>query len=74
MENRFYKELWALRFDKMLKLEEQSVTAYRDLLAEIRQKSKDHVIGPHLERLIADEKRHVGLVRELQEILARQKS
>ncbi len=72
MERRFYRELWGLRFKKMLALEEQSVKAYEELLAECSKKYKGHAIEPHLEKLIADEKKHALLVRELIELLAKQ--
>ena len=72
MEKRLYRELWHLRFQKMLELEKQSVVDYEALLAECKKKYKDHPIQPHLERLIADEKKHALLVGELIEILGRQ--
>ena len=72
MERRFYKELWGLRFKKMLMLEEKSVTDYEALLQECRKHSKSHSIIPHFERLIADEKKHAHLVKELIRILERQ--
>ena len=72
MERRFYKELWSIRFDKMLKLEKQSVAAYQALLDESRKRHKGHSIEPNLDKLIADEKKHTLLVQELIEILDRQ--
>lgn len=72
MERRFYRELWSLRFNKMLKLEKKSVVTYRDLLEECQKRFKDHSIISHLERLIRDEKRHARLVQELIKILNRQ--
>ena len=69
MERRFYKELWSIRFNKMLELEKQSVVAYQALLDESKKKHKGHSIEPHLEGLIADEKKHVTLVEELLQIL-----
>lgn len=72
MEKRFYKELWQLRFQKMLNLEEESIVAYQSLLEECQKRFKDHPIIPHFETLIADEKKHAALVRELLKILERQ--
>ena len=72
MERRFYRELWSIRFNKMLGLEQQSVTDYQELLKECRKKYKGHSIEPNLERLISDEKKHVLLVQELIEILNKQ--
>ena len=72
MERRFYKELWSLRFNKILKLEEKSVVDYEALLRDCKKHSKNHSIISHLERLIVDEKKHAILVQELIQILERQ--
>ena len=69
MERRFYKELWSIRFNKMFELEKQGIVAYEGLLRECKNKHKGHSIEAHLERLIADEKRHAILVEELLRIL-----
>ena len=62
-----------MRFAKMLKLEEQAVLDYQELLDESRAKHEEHPIVSHLERLIVDEKKHARLVRELLSILEKQK-
>ncbi len=72
MEKRLYKQLWGLRFKKMLHLEEKAASDYEALLRECRAKYNDHSIIPELERLIADEKKHTQLVKELLDILGRQ--
>ena len=72
MERRFYKELWKLRFEKMLKLEKDSIVAYQALLDESKRRFKNHSINAHLERLITDEKKHALLVQDLIQILERQ--
>jgi rubrerythrin len=72
MERRLYQELWKIRFDKMLQLEEQSVTDYEKLLEECKTKYKGHSLEPHLEQLIKDEKKHSLLCKELLAILERQ--
>jgi rubrerythrin len=69
MERKFYKELWDIRFNKMLVLERQGIVAYQGLLQECKTKHKGHSVEAHLERLIADEKRHAILVEELLQIL-----
>ena len=69
MKRRFYRELWALRFKRMLKLEEKSAVDYQVLIDECTKRFKDHSIVTHLTQLVADEKRHALLVRELIEIL-----
>lgn len=72
MERRFYRELWSLRFNKMLELEEKSVENYQALREECRARFQTHSIAEHLDQLIADEKRHALLVRELIQILEKQ--
>lgn len=69
MERRFYKELWKLRFQKMLKLEKQSISDYQSLLKDLNKRFKNHVVAPHLETLVADEKKHALLVEQLLQIL-----
>lgn len=72
MERRLYRELWSIRFQKMLKLEKDSAVSYEKLLNQCRQSNKDHAVIGHLERLVQDEKRHAKLCEELLEILGRQ--
>lgn len=72
MDRRFFKELWAIRFKKMLALEEKSASDYESLLKECKKHHPSHPIESHLERLITDEKRHARLVQELIKILNRQ--
>lgn len=72
MEPRFYKELWSLRFNKMLALEKKSVVDYQALIEECKKRFKNHSIIAHLKRLVADEKKHILLVQELIQILNRQ--
>ena len=72
MQRKLYRELWNIRFLKMLELEKKSIQSYEALLEECRKKHKGHSIEPHLERLIADEKKHERLVRQLLEILRAQ--
>ena len=72
MERRLYRELWKIRFDKMLQLEDQSVLDYQKLLEECKTKYKGHSLEPHLGQLIKDEKKHSLLCKELLAILERQ--
>ena len=72
MDRRLYKELWAIRFKRMLHLEKKGVHDYESLLKECKDDHRNHAIEPHLERLIQDEKKHVMLVEELIRILERQ--
>ncbi len=72
MKREFYRELWSLRFNRMLKLEEKSIVDYQALLDECKKHFKDHSIVTHLTKLVADEEKHAMLVGELIEILNRQ--
>ncbi len=73
MQRKLFKELWVLRFEKMLRLEEESVVAYESYLDECKEKYKDEKeVQRHLKTLIADEKKHARLVRELLKIVKRQ--
>lgn len=72
MKRRFYKELWSLRFERMLKLEEKSAADYQALIDECKKRFKNHAIVTHLTQLVVDEKKHALLVRELIKILNRQ--
>ena len=65
MKKKFYKQLWAIRFHKMLELEKKSIRNYEALLEECRKKYTGHSLEAHFEKLIADEKKHVRLVQEL---------
>ncbi len=71
MQRKLYKELWTMRFQKMLKLEEQSITDYESILKECKGKKKS-VLETDLKQLILDEKKHAKLVRELLSIVNRQ--
>ena len=74
MQRKLYKELWVLRFHKMLSLEHQSVEEYQVLLEECQKKSKGEIeLQNDLRKLIADEKKHAQLVQELLNIVQQQK-
>ena len=73
MNRKLYFELWQIRFQKLLGLEQKSIQDYRGLLAESKKNYPKHSIHPHLEEHIADEKKHELLVKELLEILKKQK-
>ncbi len=71
MQKKLYQELWNLRFQKMLALEEQSIVDYKDLIKECN-KFNDEETVEKLKQLIVDETRHAKLVRELIKIVKRQ--
>jgi rubrerythrin len=73
MDRRFYKELWRVRFQKMLRLENESIENYKQLLDESNSKYPEHhVLKTSFQKLITDEEKHARLVKELLEILERQ--
>ncbi|MBI4394580.1 MAG: hypothetical protein HY583_00125 [Candidatus Omnitrophica bacterium] len=66
MQRSLYKELWLMRFQKMLDLEREAVSGYSDLLKEYQDKYKgESQVQNHLKKLIIDEKKHAKLVEEL---------
>ena len=72
MQRKLFKELWSLRFQKMLDLEEESVKEYQRILKACgTAKVSDDVKGK-LKQLVEDETRHAKYVRELIKILDRQ--
>ena len=73
MQRQLYKELWVLRFQKMLRLEEESIVGYQKLLEECQKKSEGGLeLQNDLKKLITDEKRHAKLVQELLNIVRRE--
>ena len=72
MQKKLYKELWNLRFQKMLVLEEQSIQDYEEILKECGKSKAASETKEKLERLITDETRHAKYVRELIKIVNRQ--
>lgn len=76
MERRLYRELWMIRFQKMLKLEKGSLDVYQSLIKDCEKLEKlnhhKHAIQSHLEKIYEDEKKHVRLVEELISILEHQ--
>lgn len=71
MQRKLYKELWSMRFQKMLELEEQSIADYTLILKKCKEK-KNSVLETNLKKLISDETKHAKLVRELLSIVNRQ--
>ena len=73
MQRKLFKELWIMRFAKMLRLEEEGIQAYESLLDECQKKHKNEKeVHQDLKTLITDEKKHAKLVQELLKIVKRQ--
>ena len=73
MERTLYRELWQIRFQKMLNLELQAARDYQLLIERCRSLGGNAPVIECLEGLIRDEKRHAALAKELLLILERQK-
>lgn len=69
MQKKLYKELWRLRFQKMLALEEQSIQDYEQILKECTQENIQGTVKGRLKQVISDETAHVKLVQELIQIV-----
>jgi len=73
MQRKLYKELWMMRFQKMLELEQRSIIDYGSILKECQNKRKGNsALETNLKKLISDEKKHAKLVEELLKITSRQ--
>ena len=73
MQRKLFRELWVLRFEKMLRLEEEGIVTYESFLDECRKNHKsEKEVQEQLKTLITDEKKHARLVRELLKIVKRQ--
>ena len=69
MQKKLYKELWTLRFQKMLTLEEQGIQEYQNLLKDCVKAKADDSVKDKLKKLIADETRHAKYVQELLKVV-----
>ena len=72
MKRSLYRQIWKIRFEKMLKVELASAKEYEELLEECRKTNKTPAVAAHLERLVSDEKKHAKLCEQLLAILERQ--
>lgn len=73
MQRKLFKELWTLRFEKILEIEKQALQVYGALLKDCKTHYQDEAgLQKNFESLIQDEKRHVLLVQELLDIVCRQ--
>jgi rubrerythrin len=73
MQRELFRQLWVMRFEKMLRLEEEALEAYEAVLDECHKNYGDEKeVQAHLKSLITDEKKHARLVQELIKIVKRQ--
>ena len=69
MERKLFKEVWIMRFEKMLRLEEESILVYEDFLKNKKLSKEDE---KQVKALMIDEKNHAKLVKELIKIVKQQ--
>ena len=78
MERSLHKELWGIRFQKMLAMEKGAVGDYADLIKQCDQLFKtgntQHPLKTQLEGILKDEGKHIKLIEELLSILEKQKT
>ena len=72
MQGKFYKELWTMRFQKMLELEREGVQTYQSIVDGCGKDKSCANLKADLKKLVEDEKKHVKLVHQLLEIVERQ--
>ena len=59
------RNLWKIRFEKILYIEQESWTFYRNILKEHRSLLENTKAGELLEKIIEDEVRHTRIAMEL---------
>jgi bacterioferritin (cytochrome b1) len=75
MERTLHKELWKIRFEKMLTLEKEAAHDYQTLIKECDEnEQQSHPVKGQLEAILKDEGKHIRLCEELLKILERQKT
>lgn len=76
MDRKHYKDLWLIRFEKMLQFEKDAAKGYTKLMKKADCLPKPlkikRFIYNCLEEIYKDEKRHAALVRRLIKIAERQ--
>ena len=60
-----FKELWTMRFKKILKGEEEAIAFYCDLLSNNKTILENTPVKMMLEQILKDEGKHVQIAREL---------
>lgn len=73
MQPKQFKELWEIRFQKILEGEKEALLFYRNLLKENEQLFRDTKAKRMLEDIRRDEAKHVRIARRLLN-LVRQKN
>ncbi len=63
------KELWYIRFKKILELEVESFNFYKQLLEEKGGLLKDAGIQSTIKQIMRDEGKHISIAKELLELV-----
>jgi len=65
MSTKNAKEIWRLRFLKILQLEEESFEFYKKLLEEKDRLLEESGAKPRLKQILRDEGRHIQIAKRL---------
>lgn len=65
MNSEHVRELWRIRFQKILELEEDSFNFYLKLLREKSDLLEETGVKPVLKQILRDEGRHIRIARDL---------
>lgn len=65
MNTEHVRELWCIRFERVLELEQESFDFYQKLLKEKPGLLEDAGIKNTLEQIMRDEAKHIRIAREL---------
>lgn len=65
MDDEVLKELWKIRFEKLLKLEKDSAGMYEQLLDQYPDLLSESGLDQILKQIIKDEKKHIKVAEEL---------
>lgn len=74
MRDREFKELWEIRFLKIVDLEKEGFLFYRQLLREYKDVFEDSEAKKILEGISRDELRHTKIVRSLLKMIKNKKT
>jgi rubrerythrin len=73
VHDRQFKELWESRFLKILSLEKESLSFYRSLLRKNQPILEGTKAKAILERILADESRHIRIIRKMIRLVQQKK-
>ncbi len=69
MNSEHEKELWQIRFQKILQLEQESFEFYQKLLKDKKELVDRMAIEATLKQIMQDEGRHIQIARDLLKIV-----